>query len=170
MEIFKPIANYESFYEVSNLGNIRRTVKRHYYKAGGLMKQNYHHGQYMIVGLRSNGKTKQHLVHRMVLAAFVGICPDGHEVDHIDGDKTNNRLENLEYVTRQENSRRAIALGLTDHVGEANSNAKLTDQDVRDIRDRLEVGESQTSIAADYPVNQSTISHICLGYTWGHLK
>tara|TARA_S200002703_G_C3717764_1_gene220507 strand:+ start:216 stop:725 length:510 start_codon:yes stop_codon:yes gene_type:complete len=169
METWKPIPNYESLYEVSDLGNIRRSAKRHYYEAGGLMKQNHHKRQYMIVGLRSNGKTKQHLVHRLVMAAFVGECPEGHEVDHIDGDKTNNRLENLEYVTRQENSDRAIAMGLRDNKGEKHGRSKLTEQDVRDIKDRLWNGESQSSIAADYPVGTTTISHIYTGFTWKHI-
>jgi len=48
-------------------------------------------------------------VHRLVMLAFVGPCPPGHEVDHIDGDRANNWLPNLEYVTRTENVRRGIA-------------------------------------------------------------
>lgn len=71
-------------------------------------------------GLSKNGQVR---VHRLVAECFIGQCPDGHEVNHIDGAKTNNRVENLEYVTSKENSIHAVKIGLTS-LGASHHNTK----------------------------------------------
>jgi len=94
-EIWKAIPGFDN-YEVSNIGNVRRidgTQMKIFKTANG----------YMRVGLRANGIRSQLLVHRLVLSAFVGPCPDGKQVNHIDEDRSNNNLYNLEYVTAKEN-------------------------------------------------------------------
>lgn len=92
---WKLIPGYES-YEVSDCGNVRRTD-------GLIMQQHISYNGYMRVGLRANGKRSHLLVHRLVMAAFVGPCPDGKQVNHIDENRSNNQLLNLEYVTPGEN-------------------------------------------------------------------
>lgn len=95
-ETWLPVVGFERFFEVSNLGNVRSLPHevRHWCgrmipKPGGLLTQSRHSGGYRLVALR-NGK-KQY-VHRLVMEAFVGPAPERHDVNHIDGDKTNNRL------------------------------------------------------------------------------
>ncbi|MCH8315293.1 MAG: HNH endonuclease [Planctomycetes bacterium] len=170
METWKPIPGYERFYEVSDRGRIRRSADRRYFKKGTPIATTPHYG-YIVAGLSAaDGTRRQWMVHILVLAAFVGPKPEGLDTDHINGDKTDNRLGNLEYVTRCENMQRAIAMGFRDNVrGSGHCNAKFTDDDVRDIRKALDAGETQTSIALRYSVWQTTIGQIALGNTWKHI-
>ena len=96
-EEWKNIVNYDN-YEVSNFGRIRnKNTKR-------ILRTAVQNSGYTIVSLRRAGKTKTHAVHRLVLEAFNPISQAWtYEVNHIDWDKTNNTLENLEWVKRSEN-------------------------------------------------------------------
>lgn len=108
-EIWKTIPTYEGLYEVSNLGRIK-SLKRDWYNPGKkcwgvkkerILKQRLNTG-YMRCPLQKNTKDKNaKAVHRLVMWAFVGYSP--LTVDHIDGDKTNNKLENLRYLSHREN-------------------------------------------------------------------
>lgn len=116
-EIWKPVLGYEGLYEVSNLGRVkslpRETTK------GGLIKlyANKRNG-YVYVCLSKNGKAHTLRLHRLVLEAFTDyVSGNGLVIDHIDCDKTNNRLDNLEAVTHKVNSQRAIANSLIEHKG-----------------------------------------------------
>lgn len=101
-----------SEYEVSDSGRIRRAVAGRKTYIGKVLADHRVSSGYRKVSLTKAGKVLQRYVHRLVMAAFVGPAPDGHEVNHIDGDKANNALANLEYVTRSENMRHAIRVGL----------------------------------------------------------
>jgi len=76
---------------------------------GGLLGRYFSSTGYPTVGLSRDGKPHTQHVHRIVAAAFLGPAPSGYQVDHINGDKADARLVNLEYVTQQENLRRARA-------------------------------------------------------------
>lgn len=110
-ETWLPVRDYELLYEVSNIGRVRRTISTATYIRGTLLTPFTVVGYYR-VGLSKNGKAIQYSVHRLVMSSFVGECPAKHLVDHVDGCKTNNRLNNLEYVTFKENMCRASKLGL----------------------------------------------------------
>ncbi len=88
-------------------------------------------GKYLGVTLR--GKSKA--THRLVAEAFHGPCPQGKEVEHVNGDRFDNRAENLRYVTHVQNEASKRRHG-TDPSGERNGNAKLNEQQVREIRRR----------------------------------
>ena len=124
---------------------------------------------YCEIMLSKNGDGESFMVHRLVMAAFVGQCPEGYQVNHIDGGKTNNRLENLEYVTPVENIEHARRSGLMLQRGEDSSRSKLTEENVHEIRRRFGK-ETQTEIAAHFNVCQQTINHIATGRTWSHIK
>jgi hypothetical protein len=105
MEVWKPVEGFEEYYAVSNLGNVRNTVT-----------------EVAIVGDKNNmgyrrvtfyyGQRVRVFVHRLVAKHFCdGYAPD-LVVNHIDGNKGNNRADNLEWVTRSENDKHAVALGL----------------------------------------------------------
>ena len=108
-EIWKTIEDFPN-YEVSNLGNVRNK------KRGILLKQTMgREGRYLSVYLCNNGKENTQRVHRLVAEAFLGKHP-GMVVNHIDGDKLNNCLDNLEWCTAKENNVHAIKNGLN-HPG-----------------------------------------------------
>jgi len=94
-------------------------------------------------------------VHRLVAEAFLGPRPPDHEVNHIDGDKKNNRAENLEYTSPGGNKAHAVAYGLT--------RRKLSLVDVRAIRAARANGVSGKSLAAKYGVSQASICTVYRG-------
>lgn len=115
-------------------------------------------------------KGKNFYVHRLMVQTFLGPIPEGFCVNHIDGVKDNNDLNNLECITLGDNVRHAFKNNLMKPLlpkkGEDNPAAKLTSVDVNEIRELLLTSLTQTEIAKIYNVTQSTISGIGLGKTW----
>ena len=122
-EIWKDIEGYAGMYQVSNFGRVK-SVERKVYNPGVLGGSNYRtvpsvirkpnimHG-YHCVALIVNKHTKVYRIHRLVADAFIGQQPTPeHQVNHIDGNKANNRADNLEWVTPKENTDHAIRTGL----------------------------------------------------------
>ena len=106
-EIFKDVVGYEDLYEISNLGNIwakERQILNNgtYYTRSRLQLKPASNGiGYLQVGLTKDGKRTRKYIHRLVLEAFEGVSEI--ETHHIDKDKQNNRLDNLEYVSNIRN-------------------------------------------------------------------
>lgn len=98
MEIWKDIDGYDGKYQVSTWGRVR--------SASGIMKTYLNGKGYEKIGLSKNGKSNKHRVHRLVAEAFLPNPYHLPEVDHIDGNKRNNSITNLEWVTGEENRRR----------------------------------------------------------------
>ena len=93
---------------------------------------------YPQVYLRNNGAKSKRFIHRLVLGAFVGPCPPKHETNHKDGNRDNNRLSNLEWVTSSENQRHAYRFGLTPvpcTKNENNGMCKLSNAEVKQLRE-----------------------------------
>jgi len=104
------------------------------------------------------------------MEAFIGPCPDKIQVNHKDGDKTNNRLDNLEYMTQSENMVHGRGLGLFSSIGgEKNGNAILTEENVHEIRRRLK-DESPKAIAERFNISRHNIYSIKNGTRWSSLK
>jgi len=95
MELWKPAPNYEGLYEVSSLGRVRNK--------NGIIKKTGLKNTYPAAGFFKDGKTKFLYIHRMVAIAFIDNPENKREVNHINGIRTDNRLENLEWVTPKEN-------------------------------------------------------------------
>jgi HNH endonuclease/Homeodomain-like domain len=114
-----------------------------------------------------HGSRHQLAAHRVIWESAHGPIPDGLEVNHINGDKADNRIQNLEVVAPSENQRHAHRLGLKRGVrGAANVLAKLEPDVVREIRDRYASGHRQCDIADTLGVSRPQVSRIVRRLTW----
>ena len=102
MEIWKDIEGYEGLYQISNFGRVRSLNYRGTGQTKVLSPGEGGRG-YLLVNLCKNGKTKKYQVHRLVAEAFIPNWFDDPQVNHIDEDKTNNRVENLEWCSAKYN-------------------------------------------------------------------
>lgn len=105
-EIWKPIKDFEELYEVSNLGRVR-SLRRNI-----IMKSRIRDDGYVACVLSNGGKVQGKLVHRLVAEAFIPNHENKPEVNHIDGNKQNNNVKNLQWVTPSENQKHSINIGL----------------------------------------------------------
>jgi hypothetical protein len=121
---------------------------------------------YVQVTLRLRGATSTRYVHRIVADLFIGPCPEGNEVAHLDGVRANNFVGNLRYLTHRENVAHTAAHG-TKMLGERHPMAKLDDSAIRDIRARR--WETCQELADEYGCCRSTISGIRTGSKWRHV-
>ena len=100
-EEWRPVAGFKGLYSVSSLGRIRQEAERVHTFPGRILKQRSSAtSPYLRVNLSVNAEARRGVyVHHLVAAAFIGIRPDGHHINHIDADKHHNAPSNLEYVT-----------------------------------------------------------------------
>lgn len=182
-EEWRPVIGYEGWYSVSNVGRVRRDKPGTRTYAGRMLKSWITDKGYVSVGLTkgTHASLRFRFVHTLVTEAFVGPAPDGIGVNHINGVKTDNRPENLEWATPLRQTRHAIAMGLMPSgdrsgrrlhpesypSGERHQNAKLTEDAVRDI---LSSPLTQGTMAAKYGVSQRTISQVRLRRSWAHVN
>ena len=149
------------------------------------LKQSTNHNGYVVVAIIDKDGYKAPVrVHRLVAMAYIDMVAGKDFVNHIDGDKTNNSVSNLEWCTPKENYDHAVTTGLYDpalgvrkvgeFVGEKAGNAKLNDAKVMELRNRYALGESPTEMAKEFNVTLGTVE--CLLYkgsanaTWTHLE
>jgi len=179
-EVWKPVVGWEAFYEVSNHGNVRsldriilqncgpRKTPCTRMSRGKLMQVNKidKYG-YRCVSLRHMAQNLSTTVHRLVAQAFID-NPDGKsQVNHKNGDKLDNRVENLEWATSFENMQHAVA-NLNRH-GERMKSSKIKDADVVDIRFLLGHGVAQADVARAFGVSRKTIHSLQHGRTWSRV-
>lgn len=177
VEEWRDIPGYEGIYQASNTGRVRsldRIVARDGQKpmrmTGQLLKQNPNpRWGYMQVILHRSGSAKTWRVHQLIALAFIGPNPEKLDVNHIDLNKTNNRADNLEYVTRRRNLEHAREHGLGDKRGEKHHSAKLSSEQVGEIRRRVASGEVARHLAVEYGIQPSQVSRIVSGKRWGHV-
>lgn len=157
-------------YEVSDHGEVRRTDRAPGTRPGLLLKPERDRWGYLKVGLRRTGeRQRKFLIHVLVAEAFLGMRPEGFTVNHRNGDKQDNRVGNLEWTTRSENQKHAYRTGLQGR-GQDHGRAKLTDEQVLEIRRRYAVGDvSQRALATQYGVNQTLIGFIVRRVVWTHI-
>lgn len=165
-EDWRAIPGYEGLYEVSTEGRIKSLAGP---KSPRIMLFNNCRG-YRTVELWKDRTGKRFTVHRIVCLAFQGPRPDGFDINHKNGVKSDNRNQNLEYVTKSENRKHAFATGLQTNNGIKHSQHKLSEEDVRAIRNLICEMVPYKDIAPIYGVTASAIASIKLGRTWAHLK
>lgn len=168
-ETWVPVVGFEREYEVSDMGRVR-SVDRYVrngetstrLRKGRVLRHGLSGSGYPQVNLSSGGKNKVLMIHRLVMAAFVGGCQKGVEVCHHDGQKTNNFLKNLRYDTKKSNAADRYKHG-THHCGEKSPNAKLTNESVSVIRKSL---LTYGKLAAMFGVSEAAVGMAKRGVTW----
>lgn len=171
MEIWKDVKEYEGEFAISNYGRIKSLAR---YVATGnngqrLVKERIrvlgnHNQGYKLIGYKSGDVPR--LIHREVAKHFLP-NPDNKEfINHKDGNKHNNHVDNLEWATRQENEDHAYSTGLKNSTGSNNAMAKLDEDKVRLIRVLSKAGFSAKSLAIDFGVHAVTINRIKNNKIW----
>lgn len=158
-EIWKTIDGFDN-YLISNLGNVK-TIK------GKFKKVNYGKSDYGYVELWKNNKGTKYRVHRLVAMNFIPNPDKKEQVNHIDGDKHNNSVNNLEWVTCKENIRHAIDNNLSSiKYGSKNLSAKLTEKDVLYIRKTAKREKTVKELANIFGVSTTNIYNIINNKKW----
>ena len=161
MEIWKSIPGFEDRYSVSNLGR----VKSHY--PGLRIKSNEGilsswNGLYKSVSLYARDSRNRFTIHTLVTLAFIGKRGKSMEVNHKDGNKYNNHIENLEYVTSSQNILHSYKIGLR--------KLKLSVDKIVRVKTLIAKGIKQITIARMFNVSPQFICDIAKGKTLGHIK
>lgn len=164
------VVGYEGWYEVSDLGRVRRIRAGRGVKVGRILHDHARPDGRRCMTLNKQRVMRTHLIHRLVALAFHPLPDYPCEVNHIDGNPANNRADNLEWVTRGENEHHKYT-----HLGYKPTNAvaqqarrKLAPEQVREIR--AAIGISQEELGRRYGVDQTTISKVRLRQTYSHIN
>lgn len=159
------VPGYEGGYAATDAGRVIS------YKRNGIkeMSQQVAKGGYLRLGLRDGKGQRLMAVHQIIMLTFEGPPGLDEQIRHIDGDPSNNHLNNLCYGTAVQNWRDRIRHG-NDVIGSNNPRSKLTHQDVLAIRRRYKAEQpSQGELAAEYGVARSLIGQIVRGEVWAHV-
>jgi hypothetical protein len=124
---------------------------------------------YYMISVSKNNKSKPYRVHRLLAENYIPNNFNKPQINHKDGDKLNNDLANLEWVTNRENNTHALKIGLINNSGEKNGMAKLKNEDIPKIRELLNSGMSQYKIAKIFNISRSAIENIKVRGNWKHI-
>lgn len=164
-ELYKPIP-FATKYGISREGEV------YSYHSKRILKTSFSYNGYKKISLFpdiSPAKQKSYQIHQLVLRTYIGEPPSlKHETDHINGIRTDNRLENLAWVTRQQNLERRQILGNM-KIGEKHPEAKLTANQVLEIVKRLGEGERLCDLTREFKMSYSAMLSIKQGVNWGHV-
>jgi hypothetical protein len=174
--VWRPVLGFESMYEVSSDGRVRSVDRfvaqenrggqcmRHI--RGRQLKTSVSRG-YTVIDLWANGRAARRGVHRVMLEAFIGPCPEGMEVCHNDGRRDNNVLSNLRYGTPAQNGRDRVDHG-NSRPGSQSHLAKLDESTV--LRIREEAGQlTRKELSVKFHVPIANLSYILRRETWRHI-
>lgn len=172
-EIWKDIPEFEGLYQISNLGRIMSFPRKGGFKNKTILKNGKSKKNYAQISLSENGKKTCKKIHRLVAQAFIPNPENKPEINHKDGVKANNHVDNLEWCTNQENIDHAIKNGLRGGLfvsGSKHFKALFCEEEVLEIRDKYKNFEySQKELAERYRVSKSAISSIIHRRSWKHI-
>lgn len=178
----KDIPGYEGLYAVTDSGEVwsypktwTDTLGREYSRPGAYLKHQKHTGGYRCVRLKNDDGYKQHFVHRLVAASYIENPYRLKEVNHIDCDKTNNHVSNLEWASRRQNTDHALAYGRyagpnSPRNGSEHPGTHLTDMDVKIIRYLYIRGVPVSKMMDIFFIAKTTLHQIVRRETWTHLS
>lgn len=171
IEEWKAIPEFEG-YQVSNTGKVRgidryrKNKKGFCFLKGKELKQLTNKKGYLEVRFRKKG-CHSRVVHRLVAIAFIPKIQDFNQVNHINGIKSDNRVENLEWVNNSINQLHAYKNGLQpSRTGENNSNVKITNDDVTAIKILYNSGKTNSEISTLTNINVNIVRDIIYGRSW----
>ena len=176
-EIWRDVKGYEGYYLVSNFGTVKSLDR--YCKnrtgsgkqTGRILKQQKCKKGYLRVSISLDKRKFQVSSHRLVAIAFLDNPENKEQVNHINGIKDDNRLENLEWCTNTENIKHAYDNNLIKlNYGEKHHMAKLKNSDIECIINRINNGEFQTKIAKEFNMSATAISNIYRRKTYVNIK
>lgn len=177
-EIWKDIVGYEGLYQISSFGRVKSIgrdksvgAERGFYNIGDIYLKYSERRGYNGVSLCKNGKVKPFSVHRLVAKHFLENKDNKTTVNHINGNKKDNRLENLEWATPSEQQQHAFSIGLRNNsIGENSNFSKLKEEDIIEIRRLYKTGFYRMGeIAKKFNIAKNTVNSIVHNYTWKHL-
>lgn len=169
LEVWKTIEEFPD-YSVSNRGRVRRDTRCNRSPYGGPIKPWVTNKWYLIVALCIGGIVRKLSVHRLVAKAFLETKSRNETVNHKNGVKTDNSIDNLEWSSYGENNKHAYDfLGKSQPCGESHYRSKITGEDVKAIRKRHVNGETFTDISKSYGMGPRAISYIAKRQTWKHI-
>lgn len=167
-EIWKEVPNFNGIYFASNTGIVKSVD--HLCKAkngkqrtqiGRILKPSICKKGYFQISLSLNGVRLHTSIHRAVALAFIPNPNNLPQVNHKDGNKLNNNLNNLEWCTNQENQVHAVKNNLVNHnYGERHHMAKLKNSDILILIDRIKNGETMSAIAKEFGMSVTAVSNI----------
>jgi len=173
-EIWKDIIGYEGKYQISNLGRVK-SIARKFTRKGYLvtikervLKQKTETYGYWAVGLNDNSM-KVHKIHRLIAIHFIPNPENKSQVNHINGVKKDNRIENLEWATPMENQTHSWDTGLNKHCGEKHYLTTLSESDIVEIKDTYIYRSkffNMRALGEKFNVQASTIHNIIKSKTW----
>jgi hypothetical protein len=153
------------FYYATEDGHIYSSKSRR------LITERLNNKGYKIVNLSIDGKCKTFSVHRLIAQAYIPNPDNLPTINHKNGIKTDNRIENLEWVTFSENTTHAVATGLLMPAkGRGTKNGRFEDEDIKRIKELYSQGLSQYKIAEMYNVTRGTIQQILNGHTYSYVN
>ncbi len=168
---FKEIPGFPSYF-INKRGQVWSGPKVRVNISGQFIKP-YLVNNYLMVNLYKNKKLFHKYIHRLLLEVYVGLCPEGMECRHLDGNRQDNRLDNLCWGTRSENVMDTIQHGRNNTLykkGIKHPNSILTEQDVRMIVYMYRTGEfTQQEIGGIYDTARSNVSAILNKRNWKHI-
>lgn len=166
------VVGYEGIYQVSNRGRVKRTARGPSTWPGRVLTAHADGAGYLRICLCKDGIQQHQYVHCMVAETFLGTRPSlNHQVNHKNGVKDDNHIENLEWTTRAENVRHSFdVLNRSAPKGEAVWTSKLTPDDVKKIRHLYATNKhNQVDLAEIFGVTRAEIGYIVRGDMWQHV-
>ena len=175
IEEWREIEGFDGFFQVSNTGKVRSCCNSHGTRGKWKLRSlSANHDGYLKVRLQKGAKDVTRRVHTLVAQAFIPNPNCYNTVNHKDGDKTNNNVENLEWADRSQQMIHAYKNGLKKPIkGSKNSQAKLTDDDVRYIRSHYKYRSTEfgtVALSKKFNVSNSVIGLVTRGLSYQDVK
>lgn len=168
-EIWKDIKGQEGRYLISNIGRVKTFVQACKSNKDGILKNGVDTGGYFIIKLYTNGKGTTTKIHRLVAETFIENPNNLPQVNHKDGNKQNNNVDNLEWCTPLENAKHSWDIGLSKkYFGEQTSQAKFTEKQILEIRNKFP-NQRVKDLAKEYGMSTTNVSDIVNRKIWTHI-